>query len=111
LTSNLYFESVSAGEAATVPSLVESVTVSAAVVSVDGSCAAGSLVAWDESDDADLVSSSAIAAVVSHPNNRETNTDASFRFTADPLVRGWWTMLQSGLALALDRPSTFASGP
>jgi hypothetical protein len=87
LTSNLHFESVSAGEAATVPSLVESVTVSAAVVSVDCSAAADSLVAWDESDDADLVSSSAIAAVVSHPNNRETNTDANFRFTADPLVR------------------------
>jgi hypothetical protein len=41
----------------------------------------------DESADVAVVSSSAIAAVVSHPNTREANTDASFRFTADPLLR------------------------
>jgi len=48
---------------------------------------AGSLVVADESADVADVSSSAIAAVVSHPNTRETNTDASFLFTADPLLR------------------------
>ena len=65
-----------------VPSLVE---VSIAAVSVDSSVtAAGSLVV-DESAVVAVASSSAIAAVVSHPNTRETNTDASFLFTADPL--------------------------
>lgn len=68
-----------------VPSLVE---VSMEAGSVDWSVtAAGSLVPVDESADAAVVSSSAIAAVVSHPNTRETNTDASFLFTADPLLR------------------------
>jgi hypothetical protein len=66
-----------------VPSLVE---VSTVAVSVDCSAsAAGSLVLADESSVAAVVSSYAIAAVVSHPNTRETNTDASFRFTADPI--------------------------
>ena len=68
-----------------VPSLVD---VSVATVSVVASSvtAAGSLVAVEESAVVVVVSSSAIAAVVSHPNTRETNTDASFLFTADPLL-------------------------
>jgi hypothetical protein len=66
-----------------VPSLVD---VSTVAVSVDCSvAAAGSLVAVDESADVAVDSSSANAAVLSQPNARATNTDASFLFTADPL--------------------------
>lgn len=85
-TGTIHFASASVGEAAMVPSLVDVPTVA---VSVDSSvvAVAGSLVAADESADVAVVSSSASAAVVSHPNTRATNTDASFRFTADPLLR------------------------
>ena len=68
-----------------VPSLVDE---SMVAVSVDGSVVgADSLVLADEPADAAVVSSSAIADVVRHPTTRESNTDASFRFTANPLLR------------------------
>jgi hypothetical protein len=47
--------------------------------------AADSLIAAAVSAGADVVSSSAMAAVVSQPDTRKTSIDASFRFTADLL--------------------------
>ena len=68
-----------------VPSLVD---VSTVAVSVACSvAAAGSVAAADESADVAVDSSSANAVVLSQPNTRATNTDASFLFTADPLLR------------------------
>jgi len=64
-----------------VPSLVD---VSTVAVSVDCAVAAAGSVA-DESADVAVDSSSANAVVLSQPNARATNTDASFLFTADPL--------------------------
>jgi hypothetical protein len=71
-----------------VPSLFD---VSVVAVSVVGSSdiAAGSLVAVEVSAAVVVSSSAAIAAVASHPNTRETNTDASFLFTADPFAFEW----------------------
>jgi hypothetical protein len=96
------------GAAAIVPSLVD---VSVVAVSVVASvAAAGSLVVADESAVVAVVSSSASAAVVSHPNTRETNTDASFLFTADPLcVIDGSARVPDGDRLASARPRLVAS--
>jgi hypothetical protein len=97
-----HFDSVSAGVAAVVPSLTLSVFASVDVSVV----AAGSVVSADESAGTAGVSSSAIAAVESHPSSADTNSAASFRFTAD-LLAGF----VDGIGSGCDRHGRFGLRP